>query len=875
MLVRSKILSHPKLQIVYRWLKKPWVAIPLILIGVIFIVAIGVFTFYYARYQKIVEERIRRPIFNDSAKIYAAPDVVRTGDRWSVAEISEVLRRAGYTEAGEQGVSQLGTYRRVGASSIEVRPGPDSFHSDVSATIRADGRLVRSIRASNGSNIDAYELEPLLITGLFDAKNRAKRRLLTFNEIPKRVVDGIVSTEDKRFFEHGGINYVRLVGGMLAPVVSHRRMQGGSTLTMQMARLFFLTNERSIKRKMAEMMIALQLEHHFSKQQILEIYVNRVPMGQLGSFAIEGLGEASQAYFGKSIGNLNLPEAALLVGLMNGASYFSPYRHADRAVQRRNIVLQAMFDNHTITRDELRQAKATPLKLASADVEANTASYYIDLVRERLLSQYKEAELNSSGLHVYTTLDQHLQEAASDAIESGMKLVDNIVIRQRTRRVRTGKGKNAKVETKVTEGPMPQVALIALDPHTGEVLALQGGRNYSKSQYNRATAKRPTGSIFKPFVYAAAMNTAFGGNPAQIYTQTTLLDATEGVFEANGEKYTPHNFDPRDSIGQVTARDALAHSVNTATIRLAEMTGYDKVVQLATAAGIQNLKPTPSVAIGAYDSTPLEMAGAYTIFANNGEAISPQLIRSVRDSDGDVSDDFKADRKNVLDPRVAFLLTDMMQQVINGGTATGGVRSRFNGPAAGKTGSSHDAWFAGYTSNLLCVVWVGNDDYTDIKIEGGKAAAPIWADFMVRARKLQRYRDMKPFTPPPGVAQAHLDKATNLLATSNCPDDYDAYFIEGTTPVGTCDHPDGDTRNVFQRMLGIGKDPATPSQPAPPYTPNPGTNPVAGQVPAPPPPPVPTEQKQEGKKGFWGKLFGRGKKEKDKKPNADQAQPQQ
>jgi penicillin-binding protein 1B len=867
--VRVKIASKPASKSL--WFRNP------VLLGIaaaFLICCIAVFsvlTFYYVKYRRIVDQRISHPIFNDAAQIYAAPEPVRVGDTWSIAEIARDLRRAGYTKSGGKGDTETGTYAER-ASAIEIKPGPQSYHAPESATIHIAKGHVDSITGGKGESLSAYELEPQLITGLFDAKRRSKRRLLTYDEIPKVVVNAIVSIEDRRFFEHNGINYVRLVEGVLAPLMGHRRMQGGSTLTMQMARAFFLSNERSIRRKLAEMMIATDLEQRFTKQQILEIYVNQVDMGQRASFNIRGFGEAAQAYFGKDIGSVNLPEAALLAGLVNGPSYFSPYRHPDRAIARRNIVLQAMFENHAIGKEQLREAKAAPLKLASPGAEADEAPYYIDLVRDRLLSRYKESELDNSGMRVYTALDPQLQQAAAEAIDAGMKQVDAIVLRRRTRKIRTGKGRNAKVATEVRDGPMPQVALIALDPHTGAVLALSGGRNYGNSQLNHAIASRPTGSIFKPFVYATALNTALTGDPAKAYTEATVLDATEGTFDFNGKPYTPHNFDPKDNLPAVSARFALMHSINTATIRLAEMVGYDKVVDLAQAAGIKGVKATPAMAIGAYDATPLEMVGAYTIFANGGVRISPQFITSVRDSNGDVIEDFTPEKSSILDPRVAFLLTDMLQGVINNGTAAA-VRAKFSAPAAGKTGSSHDAWFAGYTSNLLCIVWVGNDDYTDIKIEGSKAAAPIWADFMVRAQKLQRYKDMEPFTPPQGVVQAHLDKITNLVATPNCPDDYDAYFIDGTVPVGNCEHPNGDTRNIFEKLLGLPGNEKPPEQPAPAPPPPVVNQPVPGATPPPQVQPPKPEQKPK-KKGFWRRLFGGGDKN-EKKPDSDnQGKPQ-
>lgn len=335
----------------------------LVLTAFFFVAFSAVFFYYYHRYEKIVDERISRPIFNDSAQIYAAPELVRVGERWSLDQIANELRSAGYTGPEASASSHRGTFTRS-RSSIDVKPGTESYGGAPGARIRVEDGQVVAIKSTRGDKLSAYPLEPKLVTALFDAKSRSKRRLLKYEEIPQRVQEAILSVEDRRFFEHGGINYIRLFEGVLAPVLRHRRMQGGSTLTMQMARSFFLSNERSVHRKLAEMMIALQLEHRFTKPEIFAMYVNQVDMGQRGSFDIRGFGEAAQAYFGKDISALNLPEAALLAGLVNGPSYFSPDRHPDRIITRRNLVLRAMYDNHFITREQLSSAQVTSLKLA-------------------------------------------------------------------------------------------------------------------------------------------------------------------------------------------------------------------------------------------------------------------------------------------------------------------------------------------------------------------------------------------------------------------------------------------------------------------------------------------------------------------------------
>jgi penicillin-binding protein 1B len=396
-----------------------------------------------------------------------------------------------------------------------------------------------------------------------------------------------------------------------------------------------------------------------------------------------------------------------------------------------------------------------------------------------------------------------------------------------------------------------------MDQDTGAILALVGGRNYGFSQLNHAVAKRPTGSIFKPFVFAAAVNNAIEG-AQPVFTAATMVDNTPTQFFYEDKVYEPRNYGDKYNNDIVTARFALAHSLNNATVRVAEQVGYDKVANLAKQAGISSVRATPSAALGSYDATPIDMAAAYTVFANQGVRVSPVMITSVRDAKGEVIQDFQAQRKPVLDPRVAYVMTDMMEAVINTGTAAG-VRARgFSAPAAGKTGTSRDAWFAGYTSNLLCIVWVGYDDYSDLKIEGAKSAAPIWAEFMKRAVKLPAYKRVQPFKQPDGVVNLTLDKVTNKLATAGCPDDYEAAFIAGTEPHETCDQPQG-VAGFFQKIFGNEPKPLTPvsngsQQQHPPVQP-------AQSAQQQPPQPEPEKKK----KGFWGRLFGGDDKKDEKK----------
>ena len=773
----------------------------LVLLGLFTVVALvgfSVFGFFYFKYRSIVDERLKTPMFANTAKIYAAPREVRPGQKLSVHLIANELREAGYTGEGASSASPLGTYSE-GVKEIVVQPGPQSYHAPDGATISMSKGVVSSIVDAHGQQLTSYELEPQLITGLSEDENRIKRRLLTYQEIPSNLVNAVVSIEDRHYFEHGGVDYGRMIGSVLNDLSpGHRYVEGGSTVTMQLAKMFFLTPERTFKRKFIQIVITFQLEHRFSKQQIFAMYANEVPLGQRGSFSIDGFGEAAQAFFGKDVRQLDLAECALLAGLIQSPNWLNPFRHADRAVERRNIVLDAMVETGAITKEQAETAKAEPLHLAPGSVDASEAPYFVDLVHDQLTQKFGDRDFNREGLRIYTSLDPELQRVASAAVNSTIHVVDEQVDKLHARDKKLGK-----------PYIYPQVALVALDPRTGQVLALVGGRSYGNSQVNHAVAHRPTGSIFKPFVYATAFQTAAEGTmlpgQTQLFSPVTMLSDEQTTYgEGTQYEYTPRNY-KNEFYGQMTARYALQRSDNNATISLASMVGFDRVAALARDAGIKSARGTPSMAIGSYDATPLEMAGAYTTFANGGVHLDPWLLASVRTPTGDIIQDFTPSSQQVLDPRVAYLTTNMLEAVLQGEGTGAGVRNMgFVSPAAGKTGTSHDAWFAGFTSSLLCVVWVGNDDYTDIKIEGAHAAAPIWAAFMKQAVQLPQYSDTNEFVPPSGVQLVTLDKNSNLLADAACPEDYTAAFLDGTAPTDTCDHPP-DHRNIFQKIFGLGK----------------------------------------------------------------------
>jgi penicillin-binding protein 1B len=838
------------------------------LLGVL-VVGCVVFAYFYYHYQRVVDDRIAAgPIFASVSQIYAASPQVRDGQKLSANVIAAELRQAGYNAN-----PKLGTFQLNG-DNIFIKPGPESFHNTDGATINTSDGVVQSITAENGVALAAYELEPQLITALSEDKNRTKRSLVTYQEIPPRMVQAVVAIEDRDFFNHGGINYLRTIKCGFQDLLSHHMSCGGSTLTQQLARGFFLSPEKKITRKLREIMITFQLEARFKKPQIFEMYANQMNLGHIGSYEINGFGEAARTFFGKPLGQLDTAQCALLAGLLQNPSYRNPYRHPERAMARRNLVIDAMVETGALTSSEAVRAKAEPLGLAPPNIEASEAPYFVDLVHDQLVQRIGDQDLSHQNLRIYTSLDPGLQRAASDAVEIGMRNVDEIVRKQH----KTPKGQQP--------GPItyPQVALVAINPHTGQILALVGGRNYALSQLNHAVAQRPTGSIFKPFVYAAAYNSSLNGlslGDAGVFTALTKLnDEATTYTDASGNEYTPRNLISGYQ-GEVTAAYALAHSLNAATIELGQMVGFNNVAAFARASGITNARGTPSVAIGTYNATPIDMSGAYTVFANNGVHLNPWMLASVRNTNGDIVSDFSPEAKQVMDPRAAYLTQSLLEGAINYGTATGAVRGHgFSAPAAGKTGTSHDAWFAGYTSNLLCIVWVGNDDYTSIEIEGAHAAAPIWTEFMKRAIQLPQYSDVKPFTAPDGVTTARIDKTSNLLVDSTCPNNsFYAAFLDGTAPVNTCSQMGENPQNFIQKIFGIGGNKPSTPETAPPQ-PSTGA-PIVRQAPNTPPdgnsPDTTQQPEQKKKKNIFQKIFGGGKDKQDKqdKQQQDKQQPAQ
>jgi len=718
---------------------------------------------YYIKFARMTNQKLRNGVFAGTLNIFAGPHLISVGDRLSLPASITYLQENGYSSSRSNPVGWF----EMRSDALAIFPGREAdSEQEPAAVYFSAGKVARIISLDDNTARQQYEFPPHLITNLED-RSREKRRLVRFSEIPPALVNAVVSVEDKHFFSHGGFDLFRILKAAYVDVRDGRKEQGASTLSMQLARGLWLAPDKNWKRKAEELFITMHLEHTLTKRQIFEYYANQVYLGRRGTFSINGFGEAARAYFAKDISQLNLPEAALLAGMVQRPSYYNPFRNPDRAKDRRNLVLRLMHENGVLTAEECRAAAASPIQVRPGDMESVSSQYFLDLVNDELQSRLGEHDPQSD--YVYTTLDMDLQRAAVEAVRIGMQNVDE-QLRKRHDPIPPGQ---------------PQVALIALDPHTGEIKALVGGRDYGSSQLNHVTAERQPGSTFKPFVYAAALDTAIKGGSTILTPATTVVDQPT-TFLFDNRPYQPGNFE-QDFMGTVTLRQALAHSLNVATVKVAQMTGYGAVVDMAQRAGLNgNIQPTPAVALGAYDATPLEIAGAYTLFANDGMFVKPAMLAMVRSRDGQVLYRHSPESRPALDTRVAYLMVNMLEEVMRSGTGAGARGRGFRVPAAGKTGTLRDGWFAGFTSQLLCVVWVGFDDGRQLNLEGAKSALPIWTEFMKRALEYRPYRDAKEFPVPSGVVSVNLCAESRQLATPQCPATYQEYFVDGTQPVVKC-----------------------------------------------------------------------------------------
>jgi len=734
--------------------------------GILLGIGFGVFLYYYTYYANMIEEKLAKGAYSNTSKLYGAPQVISLGDTVDVDEVIAALHRAGYSESRN---NRMGWFQRR-SDGLEIFPGPDSYFQQEAHVLRVEkNKVVQVISLKDNTDRTQLWLEPELITNLFD-RNREKRRIVSYQDIPEVMRNAVLAAEDKRFFQHAGFDPFRIVKSAWVDLKSRSNTQGASTLSMQLARSVWLTNERNWRRKIPEILITMHLERKLTKEQIFEHYFNEIYLGRVGSFNIHGFGEGAQAYFGKDVRRLSLPEAAMLAGLVQSPAGYNPLRNPERAKKRRAVILSLMRDNGYITAEQAAAAAEAPLGVNPGGRPSEDAPYFVDLVLDQLQNQFQDHDFQANSYRIYTSLDVNVQREAAEAMKIGLAEVDKLMDR-------LGR-------TQAKGWPRVQAALVALDPENGEVKALIGGRDYGQSQLNRVLAKRQPGSIFKPFVYAAALATGLDGSQNAITPATMIVDEPT-TFWYGGKAYEPNNFKSQFN-GTVTLRQALSKSMNIPAVKVAEQVGYGQVAALARRAGLTGVSGTPSVALGSYDARPIDMAGAYTIFANRGVYAQPSLVRMIRNQDGTPIYTHKPVQKQALDPRVAYIVSNLMEGVIASGTAAG-VRARgFAYPAAGKTGTSHDGWFAGYTTKLLAVVWVGYDDNRDIDLEGAKTALPIWTEFMKRVHRLRPYRRAGNFVAPDGVISVEIDAATGKLAGGCGGPSRTEVFLFGTQPLESC-----------------------------------------------------------------------------------------
>ncbi len=737
------------------------------------VVGSAVLIYYYMKSAVMVDRRLHGERWMVPAKLYARPLILRKDLPLSLEGLLKVLNGLKYEETKEAPTSP-GQFS-VGSKSVVLWPRAVPGAPQELVVVGFDKGAIKEMRQVKGKKTFAsVPLEPELITYLFD-ETREKRRIVKYDELPEHLIKAVLAIEDRRFFSHPGLDPFRIVGAALRNLKADTYLQGGSTVTQQLVKNFFLTPERTVKRKLHEALLAFVLERRANKKEILELYLNEIYLGQVGSFSIQGIGEAARMYFHKDVGNLTVSESALLAGMIQSPNPYNPYRHAKKAQERRNLVLKAMVEAQFLEAPTAEKLIAEPVQVDRPQVDSVEAPYFVDLVKEQLTKRYDQKDLNTQSLAIYTTIDLHLQSLAQDVLSRGLDNVEKMV------RKKAGR-------------PPVQGALIAIEPRTGAVLAMAGGRSYGSSQYNRVTlAKRQPGSTFKPFVYLTAIEATFDAPELPPLTPATVVEDEPSVFFFEDKEYTPQNYEGK-YFGRVTLRKALAHSLNVATVKVAEMVGFDRVADLWNKKLAMNAKvqPYPAIALGSFEATPLEMATAYNILANGGLKMEPVTVKAVSDEKGRTLEQHAQEPQRVVRPESAFIVTHMLRSVLNTGTAAGARGMGFQADAAGKTGTTNDmrdAWFAGYTPDLLCVVWVGFDDNSPLNLSGARAALPVWVEFMKGA--LAGTKPAAFPVPPDAVIFLDIDPETGRLATASCPKTFSEAFIAGTEPQEYCHAHDG------------------------------------------------------------------------------------
>jgi penicillin-binding protein 1B len=731
---------------------------------------------FYLNCKQVVDRHLSSQTWSLPSTIYADAPMIYEGMPMKQEKLLDYLGRLNYQKT-EQPSVQTGQYS-VSKEGVTFSKHSLFFNSTKPGLIRVKfhGASVEQIMdLSNREDLPAFELEPMPISNLF-GQEWEKRTLIHYRDIPPHLIHAVLAIEDRRFFSHGGVDLKAILRAVMNDLLQRKQLQGGSTLTQQLVKNFYLTPERSIRRKTSEAMMAWIMERRLSKTQILELYLNEIYLGQRGPLSINGVGEASRVFFHKDVENITVPEAALIAGMIQLPNAYNPYRHPKEAKTRRDIVLRSMLETGALTKPAYEQFVAAPIVVQPFDTRINLAPYFGEVVKTQLLEKYDSKSIYTKNLHIFTTLDLDLQQAGEEALAAGLNDIDKL----RYKKVK-----------KHVEG-----SLIAIEPQTGFIRAYVGGRSYSNSQFDRVTrASRQPGSVFKPVVYAMAIEESFM-SPDRVFTPASLIADEPWSLRYANKVWEPKNYDGQYH-GIVTLRNALANSMNVATAKLAQEVGLDRIALLGKRLGFGDVKPYPSLALGAFEVSPWQAATAYTVFANGGVRTELRTVKKVVDTDGKTLERSQIDVKNVLHPQTAFIITDMLRTVLKQGTGAAVQKWGFTRPAAGKTGTTdeyRDAWFVGYTPSLLCVVWTGYDDNTPIKMTGAQAALPIWVRFMKKATENTPPED---FSSPQGIVMRVIDPTTGDLATDDCPISSPELFIEGTEPVRTCTQHKSHWWNIF------------------------------------------------------------------------------
>lgn len=739
--------------------------------------ALGLYGAYLATFLELPKSEDHPPL-----RLYAAPFQLKTGLSLKAARLPERLQRLGY-RAVNGPVTAPGDYQFTPSSlTLYLHAQPDTHIKASMVTVEfEEGVATQVLSEPDRSPIFPVFLEPELISGLRGA-SRQVREWIPLSRIPPRLVDAVLAVEDRRFYSHVGIDPVAIGRAVWRNLTKGGVVQGGSTITQQLAKNLFYSPQRTFVRKVKEALAAVVLETKYRKQDILESYLNEIYLGQAGFVSIYGVGEAAHRYFGKSLQELTTGEIAVIAGLIKGPNTYAPTKHLALAQQRRDVVLRLLRDLGHVTEEEWRRAVNQPVRVAPPDDALADAPYFVDTV----LKQVEESGGTPlpEGLRIDSTLDPLVQQAAAEALENGLARLER-----------------SHPPLKKAEQPV-QGAVVALDPSTGAILALVGGRDYRISQFNRAVqARRQAGSLFKPFVYLAAFEASRNGKQPYL-TPASLLADEPVTFESETGTWAPQNYD-RQFRGNVTLRHALEQSLNVPAVRVAKAVGIQSVNDVVRQLGVTApLTDDLSVALGSPAVSLLEMTSAYGAIANGGVWVRPTTVRATSDRDGTALWSAVPDRRQAVSPQAAYLVTSLLEGVIQRGTAARAKALGLTGAVAGKTGTTdgyRDAWFIGYASDAVIGVWVGFDDEQPVRLTGAQAALPIWMDVARRMFPEQA----PPFPQPSGVVVRAIDPKTGQLATSQCPEQVNEVFIDGTAPDVYCEVHGGGLWERLRQTFGF------------------------------------------------------------------------